>query len=94
MPTGALIPAVQHPAAPVLRVDDTLYNHIRDHIVHRDFPRLLEPSFVEPGQQVARAIGELVTEHRATRAVAEARRLEDATTTPEGKWGASLQLLV
>ena len=94
LPTGALIPAVQHPAAPVLRVDDTLYNHIRDHIVHRDFPRLLEPSFVEPGQQVARAIGELVTEHRATRAVAEARRLEDATTTPEGKWGASLQLLV
>jgi hypothetical protein len=78
----------------VLRVDATLFNHIRDDIVHRDFPRLLEPSHVEPGQQVARAIGELVTEHRANRAEAQARRREDATTTPEGKWGASLQLLV
>jgi hypothetical protein len=92
--TAALVPAVQRPAALVLRVDATMYNHIRDSIVFRDFPRLQEPSHVEPGQQVARAIGELVTEHRATRAEVQARRLEDATTTPEGKWGASLQLLV
>ena len=92
--TGALVPVVQRPLAPVLRVDATLYNHIRENIVYRNFPRLQEPSHLEPGQQVARAIRELVMEHRATRAEAQARCLEDAITTPEGKWGTSLQLLV
>ena len=94
LPAGQLLPAVQRPAAPVLRVDESLYRHIRDEIVLRDFPRLREPAALEPGMHVAQAIGELVNEHRATRADAAARRLEDANNdTPADKWGPSLELL-
>jgi hypothetical protein len=43
---------------------------------------------------VACTIRKLVMEHCATRADALAHHLEDATMTPEEKWGTSLQLLV
>lgn len=93
LPAGQPVPAVQRPAANVLRMDETLHQHIRENVVHRDLPRLRQPELLEPGLHVARAIGDLVTEHRATRADTLARRLEEATITPETKWGASLQLL-
>jgi hypothetical protein len=36
--TVQLVPSIQCTAAPVLRVDPLLFAHIRDSLVHRDFP--------------------------------------------------------
>jgi hypothetical protein len=80
-----IVPSIQRTVAPVLRVNVPLFAHIWDILIYRDFPRLREPANLEPGLHVAQAIGELVTEHRATRAEVEAQRLEDSTTLPETK---------
>ena len=92
LPTGQPVPALQRAAATVLRADAALYRHIRDNVVLRDLPGLQQPETLEPSLHVARAIGELVVEHRATRADAAARRLEDVATTPAGKWGHALEM--
>ena len=79
-------------AANVLWMDHDLHAHIQDNIVHHwDLPCLQQHEYLEPGLHVAHAIGKLVMGHRATRAEAIQRRLEDATVLmPKSKWGASL----
>jgi hypothetical protein len=94
IPTVGTVPTIQRPPAQVLRVDEALYRHLRTNIVLRDLPSLQESNLLEPSLHVAQAINELVSEQRATRADTLARRLEDASTTPEGKWGPSLEIIL
>ena len=66
LPTGQPVPVLQRAAATVLRADAALYRHIWDNVVLWDLPGLQQPEMLEPSLHMARAIVELVVEHRAT----------------------------
>jgi aromatic ring hydroxylase len=87
-----MVPTLQRMASTVLRVNEALYQHIRTNIVLWDLPQLQESNLLEPSMHVAQAINELVIEQHATRADTIAHRLEEASTTPEGKWGPALEI--